>query len=96
MIEKDSANWFTRVVKRELQRRHLKVTEVNHSDFAFITENTKGKRAGVFCKPHGHITTPERRKLHSLCHKMGLDAIYTASEAYSEGDMHKVKVIELI
>ena len=88
--------WFLKAVKRELKRRNFKVTEVEHCALKFVTDNNKGKKGGIYCKAHGHITIPERRKLHSLCHKMGLDALYAASETYSEGNVHKVKVIEVL
>lgn len=90
-------NWFLKAVKRELERRNFKVSVVKErSDIKFVTVNNKGKKGGIYCKAHGHIISPERRKLHSLCHKMGLDSVYIASEAYSEEATHKVKVIEVV
>ena len=88
-------NWFLRAVKAELERRNLKVTGIKYSKFMFITVNKKGKRWGIYCKPHGHVTGPLKKKLLYLGHQLGLDSVYVASEAYSEEATHKVKVIVL-
>lgn len=88
-------NWFSKAVKKELERRNLKVVEMEHSKFNFISESTHGKKGGIYCKPHCHINIPEKKKLLNLGHKLGLDSVYIASEAYSDTNAHVVKVIEL-
>lgn len=95
--KKTRMNWFVRSVKIELERQNFKVTEAGPSDFAFISENKKGKRAGVYCKPHSHVNAPIKRKLLDLSRKLGLDAVYVASEKYSSSpEVHMVKVVELV
>ena len=88
-------NWFTQAVKKELERRNLKVIEKGHSAFQFVSENVNGKTAGICCKPHRHITAPEKKKLFNLANRLGLDSVYVASEAYSDLKRHIVKVVEL-
>ena len=88
-------NWFVRATKTELERRNLKVIEMEHSAFDFVSENIYGKTAGVYCKAHRHITAPEKNKLRNLAHRLGLDSVYVASEAYSDLRRHMVKVVEL-
>ena len=88
-------NWFAKVVKTELQRRNLKVIEMEHSAFNFVSENIHGKTAGVYCKAHSHVNIPTKKKLLNLANRLGLDSVYVASEAYSDLRSHMVKVVEL-
>lgn len=88
-------DWFKKSVRRELEKRGFKVEEQISSLFAFISENKHGKRAGVYCKPHGHIYKQERLRLLSRCCRTGLDTVYIASEAYSDTTTHAVKLTEL-
>ena len=88
-------NWFAKVVKTELERRNWKVTEMGHSTFKFSSENVNGKIAGIYCKSHGHINTPMKRKLFNLAHRLGFDSVYVASEAYSDLKRHVVKIVEI-
>ena len=91
----EQMNWFMRLTKTELQRRNLKVIEMKHSVFNFYSENAKGKTAGIYCKPHGHVNSPLKKKLVDLAGRLSLDSVYIASEAYSDSREHKVKVMEL-
>jgi hypothetical protein len=88
-------NWFTKATKTELERRNLKVIEKGHSAFQFVSENIHGKTAGVYCRPHGHLNAPEKNKLRNLAHRLSLDSVYIASEAYTDLKRHVVKVVEL-
>ena len=88
-------DWFARATKTELQRRNLKVIEMKRSAFNFCSENVNGKTAGIYCKSHGHINTPMKRKLLNLANRLGFDSVYVASESYSDLKRHMMKIVEL-
>ena len=89
-------DWFARAVKLELERRGFKVAEAGHYAFNFITTNPKGKKAAVKCQPHGHVYVPQRKELLNLSHRLGVNTVYIASEAYSDASAHIVKLTKLV
>ena len=88
-------NRFIKATKTELERRNLKVIEMEHSLFKFASENVHGKTAGIYCKPHTHVNIPMKKKLVDLAHRLGFDSVYIASETFSDLSRHMVKIAEL-
>ena len=88
--------WFTKAARWELNKRGFKIIEIEHPKFNFVAETKKGKRAGVMCKPHGHVYAPEKRKLLIISRILGLDMVYVVSEKYvSDSGTHELKITEL-
>jgi len=81
-------DWFQKAVKRKLERRGHRVRESDNFAFNFISTNPKGEKVGTKCQPHGHLNTPQRRKLLSFGIPM-----YVASAKYvSDPRQHDVKI----
>ena len=90
-------DWFAQTVKRNLEKRGFQVTKSDNYTFDFIATNRKGKKVAVKCQAHGHVYTPQKKELHSLSHRLGLDSVYVASEKYvTDPWVHEVKLTKLV
>lgn len=86
-------NWFSKEVKRKLERQGYRVMGSDNFTFDFVSINQKGKKVGIKCKPHGHVYAPERRELLKLSHSLCLDSVYVASAKYvSDPKTHDIKI----
>lgn len=84
---------FKKSILRKLQRQGYRVHPIWNDNqrcpFDLISVNPEGSVVGIKLKPHGHLTTEERKEL--LWYNMPM---YVASEKYNGGssEVHAVKV----